>query len=153
MGTLLSLSGMNLREPLCFGFEDLYNALYMQMYLFFKTEGLSISKLAAMNEYFNQVLINRLYMPLSCDAFVVFSCVTYQLQYPVNLNLYIHMASEISAILGDGLSHTHYGDLIMGAMASQITSVSIVYSTLHSGADQRKHQSSASLAFVWGIYR
>ena len=41
----------------------------------------------------------------------------------------------------------------MGAMASQITSLTIVYSTLYSGADDRKHQSSASLAFVWGIHR
>ena len=38
-------------------------------------------------------------------------------------------------------------------MASQITSLTIVYSTLYSGADQRKHQSSASLAFVLGIHR
>ena len=35
----------------------------------------------------------------------------------------------------------------MGAMASQITSLTIVYSTVYSGADQRKHQSSAPLAF------
>ena len=33
-------------------------------------------------------------------------------------------------------------------MASQITSLTIVYSTVYSDADQRKHQSSASLAFV-----
>ena len=47
----------------------------------------------------------------------------------------------------------HYGDVIMGAIASQITSLTIVYSTVYSDADQRKHQSSASLAFVWGIHR
>ena len=41
----------------------------------------------------------------------------------------------------------------MGAIASQITSLTIVYSTVYSGADQRKHQSSASLVFVWGIHR
>ena len=41
----------------------------------------------------------------------------------------------------------------MCAMASQITSVSIVYSTACSGTDQRKHQSSASLAFVGGIHQ
>ena len=41
----------------------------------------------------------------------------------------------------------------MGAKASQMTSLTIVYSTIYSGADQRKHQSSASLAFVWGIHR
>ena len=47
----------------------------------------------------------------------------------------------------------HYNDVIMGAMASQLTSLTIVYSTVCSGADQRKHQSSASLAFVRGIHR
>ena len=41
----------------------------------------------------------------------------------------------------------------MDTMASQITSLTIVYSIVYSGADQRKHQISASLAFVWGIYR
>ena len=41
----------------------------------------------------------------------------------------------------------------MSAMASQITDVSIIYSTVCSGADQRKHQSFASLAFVRGIHR
>ena len=47
----------------------------------------------------------------------------------------------------------HYSDNIMGAMASQITRLTIVYSTVYWGWDQRKHQSSASLAFVWGIHR
>ena len=47
----------------------------------------------------------------------------------------------------------HYDDIIMTAMASQITSLTSVYSTVYSGADQRKHQSSASLAFVRGIHR
>ena len=54
---------------------------------------------------------------------------------------------------GDDDDHNHYGDVIMGAIASQITSLAIVYSTVYSDADQRKHQSSASLAFVWGIHR
>ena len=44
----------------------------------------------------------------------------------------------------------HYSDLKMGAIASQITSLTIVYSTVYSGAVQRKHQSSASLACVTG---
>ena len=47
----------------------------------------------------------------------------------------------------------HYSDVIMDAMASQITSLMIVYSTVYSGADRRKRQSSASLAFVQGIHR
>ena len=41
----------------------------------------------------------------------------------------------------------------MGATASQITSLTIVDSIVYSDADQRKHQSSASLAFVRGIHR
>ena len=48
---------------------------------------------------------------------------------------------------------SHYGDVIMGAIASQITSLTIVYSIVYSDADQRKHQSSVSLAFVRGIHR
>ena len=47
----------------------------------------------------------------------------------------------------------HYIDVIMTKMASQITSLTVVYSTVYSDADQRKHQSFASLAFVWGIHR
>ena len=47
----------------------------------------------------------------------------------------------------------HYIDVIMTTMASQITSLTVIYSTVYSDADQSKHQSSASLAFVWGIHR
>ena len=47
----------------------------------------------------------------------------------------------------------HYNDVIMDAIASQITSLTIVYSTVYSDADQRKHQSFASLAFVRGSHR
>ena len=47
----------------------------------------------------------------------------------------------------------HYSDVIMGTIASQITSVSIVYLTVSTDIVQRKHQSYASLAFVRGIHR
>ena len=47
----------------------------------------------------------------------------------------------------------HYSDVIVGVIASQATSLAVVYSTVYSGADQRKHQSSASMAFVRGIHR
>ena len=46
----------------------------------------------------------------------------------------------------------HYIDVIMTTMASQITSLTVVYSIVYPGADQRKHQSSPSLAFVRGIH-
>ena len=48
---------------------------------------------------------------------------------------------------------SHYDEVIMTTMASQITSLTVVYSSVYSDADQRKHQSSASLAFVWRIHR
>ena len=41
----------------------------------------------------------------------------------------------------------------MRAIASQIASPTIVCSTFYSGISQRKHQSSASLTFVWGVHR
>ena len=45
-------------------------------------------------------------------------------------------------------SSFHYSDVVMGTVTSQFTSFTIVYPTVYLGADQRKHQSSASLAFV-----
>ena len=47
----------------------------------------------------------------------------------------------------------HYNDVIMGAIASQTTSLTIVFSIVYLGTDQRKHQSSVPLAFVRGIHR
>ena len=52
-----------------------------------------------------------------------------------------------------GIVISVYTDVIMNTTASQITDVSIVFSTVCSGADQRKHQSYVSLAFVRGINR
>ena len=47
----------------------------------------------------------------------------------------------------------HYNDVTMGAIAFQMTSLTIVYSIVYSDADQRKHHSSVSLAEVRGINR
>ena len=51
---------------------------------------------------------------------------------------------------GQNVTQSCYNDVIM---TSQITSLTIVYSTVYSGAEQREHQSSASLAFVRGLHR
>ena len=75
---------------------------------------------------------------------------------PFNHNLYIGIIifPHIDWKTGRYLPSIHrYCDVIMGAMVSLITSPTIVYSTVYWGADQRKHQSSASLAFVRGIHR
>ena len=47
----------------------------------------------------------------------------------------------------------HYDDVIMTMLESQITSLTVVYSIVYTGVHQRKHQSSASLAFVREIHR
>ena len=46
-----------------------------------------------------------------------------------------------------------FDDVMLSTMASQITSLTIVYSTVYSGTDQTRHQRSASQAFVMGIHR
>ena len=50
-------------------------------------------------------------------------------------------------------TYVYYSDVIIGTMASYITGITIVFSTVYSGADQRKHQSSTSMGFVRGIHR
>ena len=47
----------------------------------------------------------------------------------------------------------HYNDVIMSVIASRITSLTIVYSTVYSRRRSKKHHSTASLAFVRGIHR
>ena len=63
------------------------------------------------------------------------------------------IAAIINAAWHYALLRVHYDDVMMAPMASQITSLTVVYSIVYSDADQRKHQSSVSLAFVWGIHR
>ena len=66
---------------------------------------------------------------------------------------FLNCRTQIHTELAISIIKMHYDDVITGVMASQITSLTIVYSTVYSGAVQRTHQSSASLAFVWGIHR
>ena len=64
--------------------------------------------------------------------------------------MYIHKCIFVLSYLKTAI---HYIDVIMGGIASQIISLTIVYSSVYSDADQRKHQSSASLVFVRRIHR
>ena len=57
------------------------------------------------------------------------------------------------AVLQHHCNSIHYSDVIMSVMASQITATRIDFSTIFSGVDQGKHQSSTSLAFVRGIHQ
>ena len=63
------------------------------------------------------------------------------------------LCASTSAVAVVKINWCHNNDIIMGMMGSQITGVSIVYSTIGSGADRRKHQSSPWLAFVRGIHQ
>ena len=94
----------------------------------------------------------RKYDPLAtiskCDSSVVRIRVT-----TIHGLMWCKQISIVSnAVDGDQQKH-HYNDVIMVAISSQITSLAIVYSTVYSDADQRKHQSSALLTFVRGIHR
>ena len=79
----------------------------------------------------------------------------FHINYPFLWN-FLHkklVTRKIFTCHGVILSSFHYDDVTMGAIAPQVTSLVIVYSTVYSDADQRKHQSSASLAVVQGIHR
>ena len=87
--------------------------------------------------------------PQNDDVFItVFVRCAYSMS--PSLQVFNDISSLISLRL---LAAWDYNDVIMTTMASEITSLTVVYSTVYSDADQRKHQSSASLAFVWGIHR
>ena len=70
-----------------------------------------------------------------------------------HITRFIHGNRQPLLLTHCGLGIHHYNGVIMGAITSQITNFTIVYSTVYSDPDQRKHQNSASLAFVQGIHR
>ena len=75
---------------------------------------------------------------------------TYKISRPHSSS---HRASYgVSFVNSKIISIYHYSDIIMSAMSSQVTSLVIVYSSICSSTDKRKHQSYASLTFVRGIH-
>ena len=95
-----------------------------------------------------------------------FLCIKSKLSWKLRTIHFEKLASRIKTSFGssEGITNMHIlpvvlcftphnCDAIMATMASQITSLAIVNSTVHSSADQRKHQGSTSLAFVRGIHR
>ena len=91
---------------------------------------------------------------LTNEKFVILFKLQWSLFLRIQLTIVLHWfgAKPLSELMLNQFT-AHYDDVIMGTIASQITSLTNVYSTVYSGADQSKHQSSASLAFVWGIHR
>ena len=110
--------------------EDLWNGCYVNDLV---TENIESS-----------IMVDKVCMCSHCDRYII--CFN---NWTINLSVY----RWFERVSWAWRLFSHYWDVIMSAMASQITSVSIVCSTVCSDGDQRKHQSSASLAFVRGIHR
>ena len=97
------------------------------------------------NGHFGDTIIQSIFLKGFVCIFLQFYC------------LFLLIALMPTKATGHYLTHcalslqthfTHYNDVTMGTMASQITSLTIVYSAVYSGADRRKHQSLAPLAFI-----
>ena len=102
------------------------------------------------------ILQGSLYGPLVCEVMLWENVHSTSIKSLQNYN----KARSACIPLGMGCicggragAQTHCSDVIISTMASQIFSLTVVYSTVYSGADQRKHQSSVSLASVRGIHR
>ena len=113
------------------------------------------------------LLLDHLAPIISCVLYIYEICivwpcvyVNYTVYWTQNMqcqHLHVHIVEVLMPApakqLANWIMFLHYSAVIIGTMASQITSLTAVYTTDYSGADQRKYQSSASLAFVWGIHR
>ena len=80
-------------------------------------------------------------------------CIKIAITHAIRFAIFCGVRCFILIWCGIVVMWCHYNAVIMGAIASQIISLTILNSTVYSGADQRKHQSSTPLAFVWGIHR
>ena len=118
----------------------------------------ALSDLETLNSK-NSVYYHHVILLLTCDVLIKVFSVDNILLKIIKLitGNQIDCSPELARLGMLTRTHTHtesnQDDVIMGTIASLITSLTIVYSTVYSDADQRKHQSSASLAFVWGIHR
>ena len=95
------------------------------------------------------ILLLHLIIAINMGSLYIASSVPLVWHHLCLTSLYLYCSKSISFVTHSHQSH--YSDVIMSASASQITPAS--YSTVYSGADQGKHQSSASLAVVRGIDR
>ena len=92
---------------------------------------------------------NDIFKSISIAKFVVF-----WFKWHLRLSPRIQLIQDSTSSDNSLAPHKrHYDDVIMTMLASQITSLTVVYSIVYSGVIQRKHQSSASLAFVREIHR
>ena len=103
--------------------------------------------------YWSFIIIGTVVEQHGFFSVIIVQCIT-QVGYTVCACLILWYFCRFFLLMSSCMLHCHEcGDAIMTAMASQTTGVSIVCTIVCSGTDQRKHQSSASLAFVRGIHR
>ena len=110
---------------------------------------------------FHSNMTNNKYIFSSVQFFRDAACMTVEINLKIEnqpigdaqIRLMSRYLSAVIAYRCLNLWTLHYDDVIMTMLASQITSLTVVYSIVYSGVNQRKHQSSASLAFVWEIHR
>ena len=97
--------------------------------------------------------MKRRYQWITWNKLIYIGCqqITTNLRYHVLLYCQNRKTKQGNCDLSDKCKW-YYSGALMSAMASQITSISIVYLILCSGADQRKHQCSVYMAFVRGIH-
>ena len=87
------------------------------------------------------------------DYLLTHICFTWHQQQQLHHNtLFLWRQINSASLLPEG-RYNHYTDVIMSAMACQITGISLAYWTVYSDENQRKRQSSASLALLRGIHR
>ena len=110
--------------------------------------------------FLNEHMWNSIQIPWKCISRVAIKNIPELVQImaaPLSLNglIIFTISRPVKQPWGiyDEINVIHYSDVIMSTIACLITSLAVVYSTVYSDADQRKHQSSASLAFVRGIHR
>ena len=110
-------------------------------------------RLRKYNLYQNISSLHNLTLVLNYDIIPwhwnIVGCLKFTPMWDNNINI----GHSITALMAQGQMFLHYYDVTMGTIVSQITSLMIVYSAVYSNADQRKHQSSVSLAFVLGIHQ
>ena len=97
----------------------------------------------ALTESYSLLVILSVAKPIIINVYIILSCIW-------NPD---HWSYTSGHICSWHTNPSHYSDVMMSAMAYQITSLTIVFSSVYSCVDQRKHQSAASLAFVRGIHR
>ena len=85
-------------------------------------------------------------------AYENWKCPILHMFMPLDIFTWINWANK-HTVTKSHTEKSHYSGVIMSGIPSQITGFSIAFSTVCSGADQRKYQSSVPLAFVRGIHR